>query len=585
LALPRRDAGEAAASLVDTLTRLWGRGTQTMRPIQALAIADIADYGGAFLPIVASGGKRLISYLAPVFAQAKRPLLLVPGKLLEETRRAFWGPGGCYDHWQGPPPDTYRIESYQWLSNPSQGAVLSADGKHVLREDALELYAPDLIFGDEGHSLKADDSVARKRVEYYRERCLEKGRRCSFVFASGTFAKEGVTNYAHLLEWCLGVNAPLPLDAEQRANWCNALDDKVTEPLAPGALLQLCNEKERAAAAFGLDAAISAARQGYRRRFHSCPGVVASQNVKPLHMDGDTLRLTFEPLDPGKGDPTVEKWVGKLKKYALTPTDEPVPDKKEEWRHERALVCADLHYRWDPPPPRDWLDTRKAACAWVRETLRYCDRYAPMIDSEAKVWAALQAGRFDDGGVYSAWREIAPTFTPNPVPVWHSDEATNAAATYLANNPTGVVWSEHSFFGARLARVAGVPYFGALGRDAAGKFVLDHKGPCVVSRKANYEGRDMQWNWDRALIMCFPQCPVISEQMLARIHRDGQRTKTVRFHVWIGSYNVVAGVAQAQRGAKANEEREGGAQRVLYAESSLPSLAELKQRGGSRWKP
>jgi hypothetical protein len=195
---------------------------------------------------------------------------------------------------------------------------------------------------------------------------------------------------------------------------------------------------------------------------------------------------------------------------------------------------------------------------------------------------AVLAGVYRDGGLLSAWSAIEGAFTPNTVPAWHSDKALDACAAWLSDHPRGVCWTEHVHFGERLAKIAKVPYFGAQGLDANGGFILERKGPCIASIDANSTGRNMQFNWHEMLVTACPQSPVDVEQMLARVHRPGQ-TRAVTTWVWIGCHELIAGVHLAIQGATAIREREGAAQRILYADVALPSMAEIGRRGGYRW--
>src|SRR5690606_28808723 len=95
-------------------------------------------------------GKTLISYLAPCILDAKRPLLILPAKLKEKTRREF---RTLAYHWRGPHPDAFRIESYELLGRMNAGNKLDDKGR-VVRPGFLERYNPDLIILDEFHKAK-----------------------------------------------------------------------------------------------------------------------------------------------------------------------------------------------------------------------------------------------------------------------------------------------------------------------------------------------------------------------------------------------------------------------------------------------
>lgn len=102
-----------------------------LRPIQGLALHDIAVHGGMLGPIRVGGGKTLLSLLAPYVLEAKRPLLLLPASLIEKTERER---RSLSAHWRI--PRNVRLFSYEML-----GRVNAAE--------TLTHYCPDLIIADE----------------------------------------------------------------------------------------------------------------------------------------------------------------------------------------------------------------------------------------------------------------------------------------------------------------------------------------------------------------------------------------------------------------------------------------------------
>lgn len=568
LELPRRDPEAPVEQLVHQLTNMlrtpWG--TEVLRPKQALALAELYQCRGLFAPIVAGGGKSKITRLGPLVTGARRGLLIVPGGLEGETEEKF---DSDDKHWMGSRP---HVITYQYLCSKKQGVILAADGT-VAQEDYLHRFQPDLIMLDEAQAAKDTKKGATfARIDRY----LETHPNTIVVALSATFAKLGLVDYAHIAEWCLGGASPVPRESEWKAkqDWCRALDDKVADRLGAGVLAQLYNAEEAELATRGPVEELRAVRSAYRRRLTETPGVVASLDEK---LEG--IELTLEPLDPGVGDPVMGPLYEQLRKLRMTPSGDPVPDGKEEWSTAREMGLG-LHYFWDPPAPRAWMEQRKETFQWARQAVA---RNNLRIDTFGQLKDAVAVGRVDDGGLMRAWLEIEPTFTPNPVAAWHSDEALNAAANWLHTHPRGVCWVEHKLFARRLAQVAGVPYFAEGGLDDRGVFILKHQGPCIASIAANHRGRNMQFNWDETLIMEFPQSPVIAEQMLARVHRPYQAAPVVRNWVWIGCYEYLAGVDLALIGADATAEREGGAQRILYAKRTLPTIQSVMARGGARW--
>lgn len=565
-ALPRRVLGDGQ-ELIEQLTYALKtpHGKFKLRPIQALALAEMIETRGGFFPIVAGGGKTLISYLAPTMLGARRPLLIVPASLRDKTRKEF---RELAQHWDGPHPDAIRIESYELLARPEQGRQLGADGR-VIREEFLARYRPDLIILDEAHKVKDPKTSVCKRLRRYLAE-----HHTPLVAMSGTMTKRSLKDYAHTAAWAMGDLCPVPRRWTDLETWSRALDDKVDDRAEPGALLQLCSEEELELSTEGPEEELAAVRTAYRRRLTETPGCVATADGE---LEGCVLTLL--PLDPGHGCPEVQATFETLRGTWETPDGWPIADGIAMWRHARelALGCC---YRWDPRPPIEWQDARKAWASWCREVLKHNRRG---IDTERQVKDAVDAGIYNDGGLLAAWREIEPTFEPNVVADWYSSEALDAAQAW-AEEHDGLVWTEHTQFAEELARRSKLPYFGRQGRDAKGKPIESHRGAAIASISSNGTGRNLQ-AWDRNLIMSLPQSPLTLEQLLARTHRPGQMSPEVKTWIYCGSYEHVAGYYLARQGAEYQLRSLGSAQRVLYARSeTMPTLEEIKSRGTARWR-
>jgi hypothetical protein len=550
--------------------------SRIFRPIQARALAWAVRCRGGFFEIEAGGGKTDLTAVLPTLFQSRRPLLLLPKNMEEETQRKFQHLNTC---WVMPRWDCYTMQSYHYLANKKQGEILDPKTGVKVQDDFLTRFAPDLVVADEAEALASGDAVARVRLERY----LEANPDVPFFAMSATFGD--LSRYMHLLAWALrdGSPAPLPHAYREGQLWCQAIDHKTEVRARGGALLRWASPEDRAGAV-DEEGALRAARQGYQARYTSTPGVVVSLD-EPLD-----LPLSIQPLDPWPGScPKIEDAFRRMRAMRVTPTndpveDDPVADGKEEWAHALQLGGCGLSYTWDPPAPQEWRDARTETFRWVRKAVRQNDVQA---DSWAALKDAIAAGRVEDGGLVARWLEIAPTFVPNPVPVWVSDEPLNAAAEWLAGHSGGVVWTQHTFFARRLAQVAGVPYFGEKGLDAQGNFILDHKGPCIASIWANGRGRNMQLpenGWHDMLYMCFPQNEKICEQSLARVHRRGQTAPEVRVWAWVGCFELAAGYWEARAAAQAQAHHKGVARRVLYAaDLGMPEIADVVRRGGYRW--
>lgn len=569
LALPRRslDSGDALADdLSEALRTPWGK--QKLRPIQALALHDIHQFGGLFGPIRVGAGKTLISYLAPAVLEAKRPLLLIPAKLRDKTRREF---ATLRYHWRGVEPiEGFKIESYELLGRPQAGNKLDKDGR-VLRPGFLERYNPDLIILDECHKAKNKRAAITRRLE----RWMEANPGCAVIAVSGSITKRSLRDFAHIAAWCMPRTCPVPRIGRDLDVWADALDERVNpfRRVQPGALIQFCSPEEVEQTKYGEEAQLRAVRQAFRRRLVETPGCVATQ-------DGELgVSLSITSLDPIREDKNLEAQFNTLRTMWETPTGIPIADGIALWRHARTLGLG-FEYRWNPQPPDDWMEARRAWSKFCRNILKYNKRG---LDSEAQVAMAVDKKLYDDGGILRAWRDIKPTFEPTTEAVWFSTEALETAEAWLDENE-GIVWVEHGEFGRELSRRTGLPFYSAQGRDPLKRFVEDHPAgrSMICSVQSNAEGRNLQ-AWNQNLVMAAPPNGSSWEQLIGRTHRDGQEAEEVTFHVFTGAWEHVAGFYQARRDSIFTQDTTGQAQKLAYADLDFIELDVIEGRPGFRW--
>jgi hypothetical protein len=501
-------------------------GSWTLRPVQAVALAEIAQGPGALLPIRVGGGKTLISLLAGTVCRAKRPLLLLPAHLREKTLREY---DELREHWRL--PAFVRIESYQQLSTVASASM-------------LEEYEPDLIIADEAHYLKNTKAACTRRMRRYIE--AHEGR-VKFVAMSGTITKRSIADFAHLALWALHTSSPAPTHYRAIEEWSLALDAKVPDGrrLELGALERLGR---------------------YRDRLVQTPGVVATQEPPlaiPLIIRGELV----------EAPPECERALAHLRATWETPDGHPIVDGIAAWRHAQELALG-FFYRWNPRPPAWWLIARKAWVGTCREILRTNRRN---LDTEYQTVLAVQSGYYPTARpVLDAWLAARDKFEPNTEPVWLSDHAVNRIAAWMAEGP-GIVWTAHRALGQRFGSL----YYGPEGLNPAGRPIEKHpKGaPLVASVAANGTGRNLQ-AWSRNLIASAPPSGSTWEQLLGRTHREGQQAREVTADVLFGCVEALEGFWRAVQDAAYAEEVTGQSQKLTHAVIDVP---EESPTAGAQW--
>lgn len=556
--MPRRIwTDETAEELASELSQILKtkHGNQKLRGIQAQALTEFGIEGGLFGPIRVGAGKTLISLLAPYISEARRPLLLLPAKLIEKTKREA---RALAVHW--PILNYIRFLSYELLGR-------------VQAQHLLDQYQPDLIIADEAHKLKNKKAACTKRVARY----MQAHPTCQFVAMSGTFTKRSVKDFAHILFWCLKHKSPIPFSYTEIEDWAGALDEKKdhdpTDRVGIGALTLLHNEEER------IDPdVLNATRRAFKRRLHETSGIVATSGG---FVD---CSLTISALwgdDEIQMRPEIDAAFEKLRKEWAAPDDWKLSDPMSIWRVARELSLG-FYYVWDPRPPPDWASAHKEWAACCREILTTNRRN---LDSELQVTNAVEDGHYPWAKpILDQWCKIKPFFSPNSVPVWIDDSVVRACATWAQREP-GIVWVEHTAFAEALAKHARLSYYGKQGKDKLGRYIEDHPAgeSLIASVASNAEGRNLQHKWHRNLVTSWPANGMQCEQLIARTHRDLQEADEVTVELVCTSIAHIDAFAQSMKDARYEEEM-SGPQKLLYADRLVPEPEDVIMRPGYRWK-
>lgn len=522
--IPRREwnVQPYIQNVVDILTDALKTPDGRMRlwEIQAAALNDAVLYKGGFFPIAVGRGKALISLLVPVVLNAKRPVLFVPAQLREQTKRYVIPK--MIKHWNL--CGDLQVIGYSELSLEKNAEM-------------LERLEPDLIVLDECHRVKNKKAGRTKRlIRYFRER-----PETMCIAMSGTVSSRSIKDFAHIAEWCLKGNTPVPLKWQELTEWADALDSDVPDGqrIASGALKKFCDPDENV-------------RQGFRRRLVSTPGVVASEENEL----GTSLRI--QGIKNIIIPPRTQKVINDVRTYWETPNGDIITQAVDLWRHLRELSLG-FWYRWEPEPPRDWLDARREWKKYVRETLKHNRRN---LDTELQVWNECMRADIPPE-CWIDWRDIKDSYTPNTVAVWLNDFALDVCAEWMDTSwEPSIIWTEHRAFGEKLEQHTGRAYFGA-GNDEILNCNTGQK--IIASRQAHAEGKNLE-RYCRNLVVAPMSSGKAWEQLLGRTHRPGQLADEVTCDVFMHTDELFESFRTAQADAIYLEDTFGNVQKLNYAD-------------------
>ncbi len=546
MSIPRRKPEDFPTWVVERMTSILKtpHGTMTLKHVQAMALLEIGMYGGLFGPIRVGAGKTLISLLASTVMRAWRPLLLIPASLAQKTQDdiRFYS-----KHFKI--PRFIRIESYSLLGKAQHSNLLNQ-------------YRPDLIIADECHKLRNKrTAVTRRMIRFMR---YNPGTR--FVAMSGTVTKRSLQDFEHILKWSHKDFAPVPFPVGEVLEWAAALDEKIApgRRTAPGALLQLCGPED-----LGNDA-LTNARSGFKRRLIQTPGIVATQEKK-LDIE---LSINSVSCDLNSD---IDRAFSTLRDDWLTPDGWHLWDAFEIARHARTLALG-FYYRWNPRPPEDWYEARKAWAKACREIIGNSKN----LDSMQQVVLSIKRGETSCTEL-DPWQEIEPSFTPNTEAVWIDDSVVRFAADW-AKQSIGVVWTTHTAFATALTNLSRMPYFASEGLCTRTKLPIsseDGTRSIISSLNSNRQGQNLQ-QFNRGLVVCPPSNGEWWQQLLGRHHRPGQ-TKPVTFDLLQVCLEHVTALNQAIKDSHFAQQITGDAFKLCHAEINDISIDEAIEMQGPRW--
>jgi hypothetical protein len=526
-------APSASASLMASLKRPGG--AMTAWALQSQCLTALHEHGRLFAPIGVGQGKTLISLLAGTVLQAKRPLLLVPAALVAKTQVDM---ALFRKHFYVPP--NLEILSYDKLSHRNCSAYLT-DNQF------------DVIVADEAHQISAITSSRTRRLFRY----LEANPQVKFVPMSGTFLRSSVKDFAALAWYALreGSFVPHP-ESRELASWAKCLDPKAdptgADLLAMEALIRLRGLVEYPT--------VQDCREAFRFRMRCCPGVVASDDAS---LDSDLVIEARFPEMPS------EVW-DLVRQVADTAES---PNGEEAYTDDMAVhrVKRQLHqgfwYRWaweqlDRGRDEEWLFYRREWHKQIRYELRdYADE-----GYDSPFLVAAQAHRELDKGAREPlhlalqdWREHSHKDAPPTVPVWVDEFLVDDALAWLAEQTQpAVIWYEDRAVGDALA-ARGLPVYGQ------GTEPPEQAIDCALSIRVHGTGKNLQ-HWDLCYFLAPPSSAVVMEQALGRMHRPGQKSKTVTAVFAQHGEVLPRAMVQAVERSWAIRQMYGMCQKILYAE-------------------
>ncbi len=535
-------------------------------PIQAVALREISLAQGLLANIAVGAGKTCLSLLSTLaLTNVKQCLLLIPAPLLDQIERDY---RLFSQHFKVPGIIVHGSKSKNPLRKPIEGLPTL----HVLAYTRLSLptssdwiknLSPDAIIADECDSIKSMISSRTMRVFSFfagdstmtaEER--DKRRRTKFLGWTGTLTDHSLKEFSHLSLLALKDRSPLPLDPQVVEEWSRCID-ATESPCPPGALLDLAEPGEDV-------------RHAVRRRMAETLGFIVQggENVITALGSSERVELQIQEKEAPPLPAIVEKALDMVRQ-GVRP-DTLAPDGKsqddEELEDQMAIArCAQeistgMFYRWIFPRGekvdliKEWLRRRKL---WNKELRLKSQQGETYLDSALLCEQAARRAWGDSeeredrpnwkADAWPEWRDIKDLVKPESQAVRLDDFLAQDAAQWGLENK-GIIWYRMREFGYWVHEISKLPIHD--GGPKGGERLMAERGDrsIISSISSNARGRDgLQYLFDHQLIANVPSSATVTEQLLGRMHRRGQKSVQVLTEVYLHTDELVKSFDQALR--------------------------------------
>lgn len=405
-------------------------------------------------------------------------------------------------------------------------------------------YVADRVVVSNCHNLRHVESARTKRVGRYMDRYPE----TKFVAISGTLTSRGLSDYAHLSEWCLKGNSPVPREAMEKIAWGNCLDSKADPRPQDWNLFSEFHDVRK----YPEEVRVKKARAAFQERFLTTPGVVATQEGSVE----SSLMLRLRPIDIPR---EVREALRDLNTTWCRPDGEELATALDRWRVATQLVQG-FYYYWDWPDGIVDLEWMGARAFWHKEVRRITQMNIEGLDSKLLVRNAVLNGTISDPTVYAAWagwEKVRDRPQPPTKTQWIDNYFIADAVQWLRENPRGLLWYSDKCVRDKLAEYGVETY-------AAGEDVPEDGRGMALSIDSHGTGLNLQANSSN-LIISFPSSGKTCEQLLGRTHRYGQAEDEVTFDYYAPNEDTQKCVETARRDARYIQETQKSPQKLCYA--------------------
>lgn len=477
---------------------------------------------------------------------------------------------------------------------------------HKLQSDLLERLNPDLLGADEGHRACGDSAINRRFKRFLahkirmREDALARGeqvlrRATILVVQSGTLEKDSVEDTQMVCAYALGTGSPLPLDKNEAKAWSavfdNAYDIDRSSKTAKALYKAFGNgvNPDDYIVIDDSDGPENAVREGFQQRRAGTLGIITA-NAPDVNA---AIYICERKIS--KIPPKIVTALADIRQNWRRPDGEEFDDKMLQVSCAREIAAGYFNFWTFPKHPctcpknRELYDPKCSECqlidewfvhrkAYNKELRRKLSRGERFLDSAELCRSAAE--RFWQEPPYKGdlpkwdcesfpkWRDIENRVEYTERAEWIDDYMARDAADWALKNK-GVVWFLGTPMGRKLEELTGLPYFN--GGPGVEQRMRAEKGDrsILVSLSAHGNGTDgLQHIFSEQLLVEMPSSNATAqgfEQVLGRLHREGQRADIVYTHVYTHVTEFTDQLYNARLGAQFNYTMTKNVQKILCA--------------------
>ncbi len=580
----------------------------TLNAVQAWTLREARVVGGILGFVGVGAGKSVSGILAPlVFDDCRLAVILIEPKQRRHYREHYLR---LREHFRVP-----SIVYDGFLDNDPGATVPGTPPLHVVpysklshktSSKLLEHLSPDVLILDEAHRAVGKSAIGRRVKRYTvskireREEAIGRGeavraRAVRLLDWSGTLEDKSIEDTQFLAAYTLGTGSPLPLDPVEAKRWTQVFDPvrRPDRSSSTAKELQLAFAGEEFDDESIEDLLVEGPerklREGYQKRRVETLGVISAS------ASSINAAIYFGERKIAKIPPKVREALAGVRDEWKRPDGEVFTEKVEEIACARQVACGFYSYWAFPKHPcscksglvrcdqclliDEWYEKRKKFNKELRDQLllgeanldsrKLCEEAAerywqsPPYRGELPKWQSL---------AWPAWRDVEKRVDYVERVHWIDDYVARDAAEWGLSH-RGVVWVDSIALGQKIAEISGLTYHGG-GPGGEAKLKAERgERSIIVSMNAFGSGTDgLQYLYSEQLITETPAGNKTVEQLLGRLHREGQRADVVSTEGYFHVPEFRDALRNVTTRAEFNFAMTGNRQKILCADMDLDWL-------------